>query len=210
MTHQDDLLFQIIHDFRAILRKAHTRAQLVEQRIADPPALALLAEVLSAQREMDQLLIRLAAYAGAGHESGDLMTLDTVILGAKLHLKPAFEHELVTIDTAGVRVPSGLQSALVEIIGNSIRFRKPGQPLRITIQAEKLESSVRIRVGDNGPGWSGSLSEKMFEPLQKLEASPEGFGLGLAIARRIVEGLGGRIWAEPRPDGGNILIDLPG
>jgi signal transduction histidine kinase len=138
------------------------------------------------------------------------MTLDTVILGAKLHLKPPFEHELVTIDTAGVRVPSGLQSALVEIIGNSIRFRKPGQPLRITIQAEKLESSVRIRVGDNGPGWSGSLSEKMFEPLQKLEASPEGFGLGLAIARRIVEGLGGRIWAEPRPDGGNILIDLPG
>jgi C4-dicarboxylate-specific signal transduction histidine kinase len=217
-------LFQIIHDARSILRKGHTRAEIVERKLApdlDPDTRALFAVVLSAHRELDQLLTRLAAYADAGSQSpDDWLNLETAILGAKLQVKAALDQaggELATLNTARnsagntaqIRVPSAMQAVLVEVIGNAIRFRKPDEPPRITIMGEASGAGAVIRVSDNGRGWDAGYSEKMFEPLQKLEAHAEGFGLGLAIARRLVESRGGRMWAEPGADGGVVFIQLP-
>ena len=210
-------MFRVIHDVRAILRKGHVRAQMLERKLGagiDGEARAMLESVLASQRELDQLMGRLAAYADAGRSAPEeWMKLDTVILGAKLHVKAALEKAggiISSENTEGVRVPSALQAALVELFTNAIRFRRDDEPLRIAISARASGSGALIRIADNGRGWDAGDSEKMFEPLRKLEAHPEGFGLGLAIARRIVEFAGGGMRAEARADGGDFLIDMPG
>ncbi len=106
-------------------------------------------------------------------------------------------------------MPAALQGVFVEIFGNSIKFRRDGEEPRISISVQESPGGHLIRIADNGNGWDAARSEKMFEPLCKLEAHAEGFGLGLAIARRIVQFAGGKIWADPRSDGGDFFIEIP-
>jgi light-regulated signal transduction histidine kinase (bacteriophytochrome) len=212
----DLLLFQIVHDVRALLRKGHTRAQILQRKLepqCDAEARYIFEEVFAAHSDLDRLMARLAVYAEAGRAAAyDWVSLDVAILGAKLQFKTALEEagaQLSVSDTAGIRVSSSIQTVLAELFANAIRFRDPNRPLRIAISASADGDLHLIRVENNGRSWSANHSEKMFEPLQKLEACPDGFGLGLAISRRIVEGLGGKIWAESAPGGGTFFIEIP-
>ncbi len=212
----DYLLFQIVHDVRALVRKGHTRAQILQHKLDplfDEETRFVFSEILSSHAELDQLMARLAVYADAGRAAArDWINLDVAILGAKLQLKTALDEAgagLTVSDMDGVRASSAIQTVFAELVANAIRFRDPDRPLCIAISASQDGDRHLIRVRDNGRGWSPDHSEKMFEPLRKLEASPDGFGMGLAIARRIVEGLGGRIWAESASVGGSFLIEIP-
>src|SRR5262249_12511837 len=160
----DELLFRLIHDVRAILRKGHIRAQMLEQKVGgqlDAEARGMLEHVLSSQRELDQLLARLAAYADAGRSAAEeRVSLDTVIFGAELHVKDAREAaggEIVNEKAPGVRVPAALQGALVEVFQNSIRFRREDEPLRIAISVQVSAAGGRvICITDNGPAWEAA------------------------------------------------------
>ncbi len=71
---------------------------------------------------------------------------------------------------------------------------------RIRVTARPVgHDAVRLTVADNGPGLPGEVSAHLFEPLMTTKA--QGTGLGLAICQSIVEGHGGRIWAERTADG---------
>lgn len=68
--------------------------------------------------------------------------------------------------------------------------------------------AVEASVWDNGPGLVPADRQRMFEPF--FSTKPDGMGLGLAICQTIVEDHGGRIWAEPVPEGGLLLrLRLP-
>jgi two-component system sensor kinase FixL len=71
---------------------------------------------------------------------------------------------------------------------------------------------VRITIADSGPGLDPQIAERLFEPFQSTK--PAGMGLGLSICRTIVEGHGGRIWAERSHYGGTAfhftVIDASG
>lgn len=71
---------------------------------------------------------------------------------------------------------------------------------------------VRVSVEDDGIGIAADEADRIFRPFHRLHGEDryEGSGIGLAICRRVVEAHGGRIWAEPRPEGGTaFLLTLP-
>lgn len=100
-----------------------------------------------------------------------------------------------------------LLRALVPLVENALRHSPPGGECRIRL--EPRDDAVLIAVEDEGPGVPEPLRERIFERCftgpQGEERRP-GAGLGLALARRTADRLGGRLWVEEAPGGGARFV----
>ena len=99
--------------------------------------------------------------------------------------------------------PEWLDAVVDNLIGNAAKYSTPGRPILVTIEASATE--VAARVLDEGPGLSDDDLVRVFEPFYRSKTAREqapGSGLGLVVAKRIIELMGGRIWAQHREGGG--------
>jgi signal transduction histidine kinase len=94
--------------------------------------------------------------------------------------------------------PDRLQQLILNLLDNALRATQPGGC--ICVQITDLEDEVVLRVSDTGQGLTPEEAGRAFEPYYRGEGG--GAGLGLSIAREIVNAHGGRIWLEPKPEGG--------
>jgi signal transduction histidine kinase len=131
------------------------------------------------------------AQVGAGH--GALPPIEVAPLPA------------VHADAALVRV------ALVNLIGNAVKFTRGRHDARVAVSARRHNGEVAVTVSDNGPGFEQGSASRLFEPFTRLHAHTfEGHGIGLSIVRRAVLRMGGRVWAEGRPgEGAQFHFTLP-
>ncbi len=98
------------------------------------------------------------------------------------------------------------------LLGNAIKFRRPGQPADITVSCVDSGESVRLEFRDRGIGFEPKHSDRIFGIFQRLHGRMEypGTGVGLAICRKIVELHHGTITAMGEPGvGATFTIDLP-
>ncbi|MEI7433176.1 MAG: PAS domain S-box protein [Methanomicrobiales archaeon] len=93
------------------------------------------------------------------------------------------------------------------LVGNAIKFHKPGVTPNIHISAKQDEKSWIFSVSDNGIGIDPQYAERIFKIFQRLHTRDEypGTGIGLAICKRIAEQHGGTIWTEPVPGSGSTF-----
>ncbi len=128
--------------------------------------------------------------------------------------------EALSDDVESARIqadPERLQRVLRNLLDNSLRNTPRGGLIRVATEARPEASAVRISVDDSGPGVAEDERERIFdrfyrgERSRRREESPTGgAGLGLAIARGLVQAHKGRIWAERSPLGGmSVQIQLP-
>jgi light-regulated signal transduction histidine kinase (bacteriophytochrome) len=99
---------------------------------------------------------------------------------------------------------------LQNLISNAIKYRRD-EPPRIVIHARRDVASWIFSVSDNGRGFNQQFAERIFGLFQRLYARDvDGTGMGLSIARRILERHGGRIWAESKEGvGSTFYFSLP-
>ncbi len=103
--------------------------------------------------------------------------------------------------------------ALVNVLGNAVKFTPPGGSIRVTASA--VGDDIRITVSDSGVGIPPEDLERVFERFYRGDAARgggSGTGLGLAIARHIIVAHGGRIWAESSGvpgEGATFTMTLP-
>jgi len=106
--------------------------------------------------------------------------------------------------------PAHLRVAISNLVRNALYYSPPGEPVVVAI--EQLTRSVRITVTDAGPGIPKGQHRSIFDPFVRGlgSTSPRsGRGLGLFIAKRVVEGHSGRIWTDMRELGAKFVIELP-
>ena len=89
-----------------------------------------------------------------------------------------------------------LQEVLQNLVENALKFSAPGRAPEIEIGCKTIGGQTAYFVHDNGRGLEARFHETIFGLFNKLDARSEGAGIGLALARRIVEFHGGTIWVE--------------
>ena len=97
---------------------------------------------------------------------------------------------------------------LANLISNALRYTPEGGKVAVT--AVSTTNGVQVTIHDSGPGFHPDDLPRIFEQFYRGEEARSrstggGAGLGLAIARGIVEAHNGRIWAENHPDGGAVV-----
>jgi signal transduction histidine kinase len=108
--------------------------------------------------------------------------------------------------------PDRLRQVLANLVENALRHSPPGESVRAAI--EQREQWIRFSVGDAGPGIAPDDQQRIFERFYQGGQAGAGrggaAGLGLSIARELVERMDGRIWAEsPEGGGAMVVVELP-
>jgi signal transduction histidine kinase/DNA-binding response OmpR family regulator len=107
-----------------------------------------------------------------------------------------------------VRIAStNLIQLLQNLIGNALKYRKPGKTPCIEISAVRRGAEWIFAVADNGIGFDPAYAERIFGIFKRLHSRDDypGTGIGLAICSRIVSAYGGRIWTEGQSGAGAIF-----
>jgi PAS domain S-box-containing protein len=213
------------HDLRQPLRMVTSYVQMLERRLADKlddDAREMMHFAADGAKRMDQMLVSLLEYSRVGRR-GEPMAL----LASRLAVDEALQFLAPAIETAhaSVRVAGDWPQVLASrdeftrlwqnLIGNAVKYRAPERApeIDITVTPDDRSGGWRFCVADNGIGIDPTQFERLFKVFQRLHSRDayEGNGIGLAVARKIVERHGGRIWVESEgaDRGSRFCFSLP-
>ncbi|MDO8608689.1 MAG: ATP-binding protein [Phaeospirillum sp.] len=196
------------HDLQEPLRMVVSYVDLLSLRYADHLD-AEAREFIGFAREgalrMREQIIDLLQYSRIGRHDGGRTTvnLDEAVKEALSNLKNALEETGGEVMLAnGLPAVVGVHVELVNLfqnlIGNALKYARPGEPPRVEISAETNGDGYVVKVADNGIGIDPQYHERIFGMFQRLHSRGEykGTGIGLAVCKKIVEKHGGRIWID--------------
>jgi signal transduction histidine kinase len=219
---QRRLLHDVSHELRSPLARLQAAADLLRQQ---PERSADFAERIERDTErMDRLvgelltLARLdAGITGNLSESVDLSEIiDDIAEDARFEAGP--RHCRINIHLDAPVLLKGnrdlLHRAIENIVRNALRHAPENGEISIAADTEMASNKAQIRldISDNGPGVAQADLDAIFEPFFRSASTNtfSGYGLGLAITRRIVEAHGGRVSAVNRAQGGlQVSLLLP-
>jgi signal transduction histidine kinase len=216
----DSFAHSVSHDLRAPLRavRGFTEILLEDGTQKEAERIAHLKRILAAAQGMDLLIQDLLAYSRLGRQEIVLkpVSLEQVVRDAVRQLELESAGRQYRLEISG-ELPEvlGQHAVLVQVVlnlmANAIKFVPEGVTPQLRIWAEKADGARRLFVQDNGIGIAPQHQErifKIFERLQGVEAYP-GTGVGLAIVRKAVTRLGGRVGLESREgEGSRFWIEL--
>jgi PAS domain S-box-containing protein len=210
---KDEFLGAVSHELRTPLTAVLGFATLLRERGGGPAE--LVEPIVRNAEEMRRMIERLLDFSRLAAGRADLQPgeLDLAAEVARTVAGLAgvlASHEVVTAvpDGLGVRADGrALEKVLANLLTNAATFAPPGSP--ITVEAHRVQDHVWVSVRDEGPGLPGDLEGTVFDRFVRGADQPpgrRGTGIGLAIARRYVELMGGRIWHERPPGGGARFV----
>jgi light-regulated signal transduction histidine kinase (bacteriophytochrome) len=204
------------HDLQEPLRMVVGYAQLLARRYQgklDQNADEFIEFLVDGAHRMQDLISALLVYSRVGRRRVELEATDSqAALGQALaNLQAAIEESGGAVTSAELpRVVADqmqLGQLFQNLIGNAIKFRGAAPPL-VHVSAEHVGKEWVFCVRDNGIGIAPEHARQVFLIFQRLHNRSEyaGAGIGLAICKKIIDRHGGRIWVEPRPEGGSAFF----
>jgi signal transduction histidine kinase len=220
---KSDFLTTVSHELRTPLTSIRLGAEMLleEEEIRDPDSSRgkLVRSLVKGASRLSSLVSDLVAVSRDDEFQPrlelDEASLSDLIAGAVAVVQPLLAAKHQTIETqlsdSGVKVLVDrlrFEQVLINLLSNAQRYSPPAG--HITVEARPISNSeTLISVADRGPGVPPEDAKDIFEPFHRGDRN--GLGLGLAIAKSIVELHHGRIWVEPRPEGGSrFCLVIPG
>jgi len=208
----ETLVYSIAHDLRAPLRSMQAFARILLDEYApglDDEAQDYAKRIVRAAETMDALVLDLLAYGKAARSD---ITLQSVDLEKAWQAALAqFEQEIAekkAVITTEHPLPSvhanaaNLSQVLANLLGNALKFVSKGATPVIKFGATESGGRIRITLEDNGIGVAPEYHEKIFRVFERLNKTErEGTGIGLAIVRKGVERMGGKVGVISRKPG---------
>jgi PAS domain S-box-containing protein len=208
--------YVVSHDLREPLRMVVSYLGLLEQRYGDKlekGAREYMDFAVNGGTRMQQLIDDLLAYSrvNASSKPKEPTDLEKVLARTLTNLDAAVTESGAIITHEPLPMVRADESQMVQLfqnlIGNSIKYRGE-RPPEVHITPKRTGKEWTFSVKDNGIGIEPEYHQRIFEMFQRLHSSEryEGTGIGLAIAKRIVEKHGGRIWVESEAGKGATFI----
>ncbi|MFI5702996.1 ATP-binding protein [Streptomyces xanthochromogenes] len=204
------------HDLQEPLRKVSSFTQLLQRRYAgqlDAKADQYIAFAVDGANRMQTLINDLLDFSRVGrvHHTHESVALDAVVERAVSALAVSVEETGAEISCEGlptlVADPTQMGMLWQNLIGNAVKFHRPGQPPHIHVSAAREGALWRFSVTDDGIGIAPEYAEKVFVIFQRLHTKDaySGSGIGLAMCKKIVEFHGGTIAVDQEYTGGTRI-----
>lgn len=213
--------YSVSHDLKAPLRGIDGYSQLLEETAAehlDEEARLFLRNIRRGAMQMQALIGDLLAYARMERRtlSDDRVDLASWV-GA---IVQEFRHDIAEgeivfrcdVPALSARVDrEGLAVVLRNLIDNALKFSREAKPPVVEIGAHEAGGNVILWVRDNGIGFDMKFHERIFDIFSRLHHTEEfaGTGVGLALVRKAMQRMGGRVWAESAPgQGATFFLEM--
>jgi PAS domain S-box-containing protein len=220
----EEFSFSISHDLRSPLRAINGFAEILstnQQISLDEESRHSLDMIITASLRMNRMIEDLLKYSRLGRQSVVLQSvdlnrvIDTVLddLSAKIQeynanvIRPASNEALQVWSD-----PTLLQQVLMNLVDNGLKYSRKDTPPEIRIETTRQNHSIIIQVIDNGIGIPAEYYEKIYKVFQRLHTDQEypGTGIGLAIVKKAVEMIGGKISIDSKVnEGSTFIVELP-
>lgn len=232
----EDFAYAASHDLKEPIRKIHFFADRIKEQLGDKlgeSGIRQFDRLQLATERMRLLVDDLLAYSHASHRPREFEAIDLnekvkLVLG---DIELLVEEKKGNIQVEKLPVVRGhrrqLQQLFHNLITNALKYSKPGIAPEIRISSKKVKGSEAgipvaeqdrnrefhlIQVRDNGIGFEQKDEERIFQVFQRLHGNAEykGTGVGLSIARKVVENHEGYIYARSQPgEGATFCVLLP-
>jgi light-regulated signal transduction histidine kinase (bacteriophytochrome) len=225
-TELQQYAFIASHDLQEPLRKIITFSQIVKERFMEnKDASQYVNRIIASSERMRILINDLLSYSRLATDP-DFVTasLNIVLRGAITDLELVIKEKkaIINIDDLPTieMIPDQIRQVFQNIIGNAVKFAKPGATSEIKIWSDftKEKSAVskavekgaycRIYISDNGIGFNEQYLDKIFTMFQRLHGRAEyqGTGIGLSIVKKIIEKHNGLVTAKSKENEGTTFI----
>lgn len=213
-----DFAYIVSHDLKAPLRGINTLASWIASDYADKldqQGKEQIHLLLSRIDRMQNLIDGVLQYSRLGRVTeeivsvnlGELLPEIIDIVAAPPHITVTVENPLPTIQCGKTRISQVFQN----LISNAVKYMDKSQG-QVKIGCNEDAGSWKFYVADNGPGIEERFFERIFKLFQTLapQDESESTGVGLSLAKKIVEMYGGKIWVESKVgQGSTFLFTLP-
>jgi signal transduction histidine kinase len=209
------LIAMIVHDLRgplSVIRSAGSEFTRKGAELADEEIAALAHGVVEESSRMQRMCAELLDATRGSEGRGTLVEedLDEVLSSALVQVSADAGRAGVQVEldlAAGVRVPldeDRIRRCLLNLAYNAIEAMSDGGVLRV--ESRREGDFARVSISDTGPGIPDEIRERLFEPFATV-GKRRGSGLGLAVAKKVIEDHGGSISAG-KPEGGGAVFHL--
>ena len=214
--------YTVSHDLKAPLRGIDGYARELDRRHRQglsERALFCLTQILTATQNLDRLIEDLLHYSRLDAETPTrarvnlAQMVESILRDRKPVILERNADVVVNLSSASVHTwERGLFQVLTNLIDNALKYSRDARSPRIEITSQELADAVRIMISDNGIGFDMKYHDRIFGLFNRLVRQEEfdGTGAGLAIAKKVVEKLSGRIWAESKlGSGAKFFVEVP-
>ena len=214
--------YAVAHDLKAPLRAINGFAHLLEDELTNEPNERVrehLERIRGGAVRMATLIDDLLDYSHIERRDLHATTIQLPVLVQKVVAQFSDEIEgrqvRVTTDVQPLALhldAEGLSLVLRNLFENALKYtREKPEPL-VAISAQRTAQAVLLTVVDNGIGFDMQYYDRIFKVFQRLHREDQypGTGIGLALVRKAVERMNGRVWAESNPgQGAKFYVELP-
>jgi PAS domain S-box-containing protein len=219
---QEAFNYSISHDLRAPLVTINNYASIVLSEHGermDDDGKAMVERIRCAALRMEETLKHLLEYSTMAREEIVLesVSIEQIVADLLIEHRTLIQEKAAQIEVArplpAVRgTKTMLTQVFANLLTNALKYTAPGAAPQIRISAEVTDQKVVISVTDRGIGIDAKYHERVFKIFERLHGYSRypGSGVGLAIARRAMERMNGRIWVQSELGKGSCFyLELP-
>lgn len=220
--HRRNMVADVAHELRTPLTNIQGHIEAVQDGLLEPDASTMDTmhrQAMYLNRLVDDLRLLASTESSDFQLTREPASMTEIVSQVAESFRPRAEAGSVDLSVSALDdLPMmhldrlRIEQVLANLLDNAVAHTPPDG--RIVVAAERIDDNVRVTVADSGPGIPADAQPRVFDRLYRVDPSRDratgGSGLGLTIARQLVEAHGGAIWVESEEGSGSRFgFDLP-